>query len=76
MRFGCQVVSIHEKDEVVEPLLNRAVMSSINWAEVLQRSIARGVQIEGTQADGSALGLLPTPYPPEISIRQLAAGLL
>ncbi len=51
-------------------------MSSINWAEVLQRSIARGVQIEGTQADGSALGLLPTPYPPEISIRQLAAGLL
>jgi PIN domain nuclease of toxin-antitoxin system len=43
--------------EVVELLLNQAVTSSINWAEVLQRSIARGVEIEGMQADVEALGL-------------------
>lgn len=48
--------------EVVEPLLNQAVMSSVNWAEVLQRSLARGVQIEGMQADLEALGLQILPF--------------
>ena len=48
--------------EVVELLLNQAVTSSINWAEVLQRSIARGVEIEGMQADVEALGLQILPF--------------
>lgn len=48
--------------EIVEPLLNVAVMSSVNWAEVLQKSIARGVEIEGMRADVEALGLQIKPF--------------
>ena len=48
--------------EVVEPLLSQAAISSVNWAEVLQRSIAYGVQIEGMQADVEALGLEILPF--------------
>lgn len=48
--------------EVVEPLLHLAVISSVNWAEVLQRSIARGVHIERMQADVEALGLQILPF--------------
>ncbi|MBW4651307.1 MAG: type II toxin-antitoxin system VapC family toxin [Kastovskya adunca ATA6-11-RM4] len=48
--------------EVVEPLLNQSVMSSINWAEVLQKSISRGVQREGMQADLEAIGLQILPF--------------
>ena len=48
--------------EVVESLFNQAVMSSVNWAEVLQRSITRGVQIEGMQVDVEALGLQIIPF--------------
>lgn len=50
---------------IIEPLLNIAVMSSVNWAEVLQKSIARGVEIEGMRADVEALGLQIKPFTTE-----------
>jgi ribonuclease VapC len=48
--------------ETVEPLFNQAVISSVNWTEVLQRSISYGVPLEGMQADVEALGLQILPF--------------
>ena len=43
--------------EVVSPLLPRAVMSTVNWAEVLQRLVLAGLPIDGYREDLEALGL-------------------
>ena len=48
--------------EVVEPLLQRSVVSSVNWAEVVQRAFARGVQVAGMRQDFEALGLQILPF--------------
>lgn len=41
----------------VEALLGRAVISAVNWAEVLQRYQAHGVPSDGTRAELDALGV-------------------
>jgi PIN domain nuclease of toxin-antitoxin system len=43
-------------DRVAEAL-PRAAVSSVNWSEVLQKTIARGISIEGMRDDLQALGL-------------------
>lgn len=43
--------------EVVERLLGRAVISVVNWAEVLQRFRAHGVETTGKRDDVVALGV-------------------
>ena len=43
--------------EVVDGLLADARMASVNWAEVVQTSLAAGVDVEGMQEDLQALGL-------------------
>lgn len=43
--------------EAVEPLLGRSVVSSVNWAEVLQRYRAHGVEIAGKRESVEALGI-------------------
>jgi ribonuclease VapC len=43
--------------EVVEPLLGRSVISAVNWAEVLQRYRAHGVETVGTREGVEALGI-------------------
>ena len=48
--------------EVVEAELAEAAMSSLNWSEVLQKSLAHGIDITGLQADLEALGLLILPF--------------
>jgi PIN domain nuclease of toxin-antitoxin system len=48
--------------EKVEAVLANAVMSSVNWAEVMQKSVAAGVDVEGMQQDVSALGLAILPF--------------
>jgi PIN domain nuclease of toxin-antitoxin system len=48
--------------EKVEAVLANAVMSSVNWAEVMQKSVAAGVDVEGMQQDVSALGLTILPF--------------
>lgn len=48
--------------EVVEAELAEAAMSSLNWSEVLQKSLAHGVDIAGLQADLEALGLAILPF--------------
>lgn len=43
--------------EVVDRVLNEAIISSVNWAEVIQKSIAAEVEVEGMLEELQALGL-------------------
>ena len=43
--------------EAVEPQLGRAVVSAVNWAEVLQRYRAHGIDTEGKRDSVEALGV-------------------
>ena len=52
-------------NEVVDGVLAESVMSSVNWAEVVQKSIAVGVEIEGMLDDLLALGLRVEPFTTE-----------
>ena len=46
----------------VEPHIERGVMSSVNWAEVVQRSSASGIPLEGFRDDLEAVGLTISPF--------------
>ena len=49
----------------VEASLPEAVISSVNWAEVVQKSIAAGVNVDGLREDLEALGLRIVPFTAE-----------
>jgi PIN domain nuclease of toxin-antitoxin system len=51
--------------EAVEVVLAESVISSVNWAEVVQKSIAAGVTVDGMGDDLEALGLEIYPFAPE-----------
>ncbi|KAB8320707.1 type II toxin-antitoxin system VapC family toxin [Tolypothrix campylonemoides VB511288] len=51
--------------EAVEVVLTESVISSVNWAEVVQKSVAAGVVIDGMREDLEALGLIIAPFTPE-----------
>lgn len=51
--------------DVVDGVLTESVMSSVNWAEVIQKSIAAGVDVDGMLDDLQALGLRVEPFMPE-----------
>jgi len=51
--------------EAIEGVLAEAVMSSVNWAEVVQKSVVAGVVVEGMREDLEALGLETAPFTPE-----------
>ncbi|MBP5971974.1 type II toxin-antitoxin system VapC family toxin [Brasilonema sp. CT11] len=51
--------------EAVEVVLAESVISSVNWAEVVQKSVAAGVVIDGMREDLEALGLICAPFTPE-----------
>ena len=48
--------------EVVEPLIETAVVSSVNWSEVAQKSLERDVDIRGLREDLTGLGLTLAPF--------------
>jgi PIN domain nuclease of toxin-antitoxin system len=48
--------------EVVHGLLETAAMSSLNWSEVVQKSLDRQVDVEGLRQDLEALGLRIVPF--------------
>lgn len=48
--------------EVVEEAVEQAAMSTVNWSEVYQRWVARGVDVGGLRADVGALGLEIAPF--------------
>jgi len=44
--------------DAVDGVLADSVISSVNWAEVMQKSIAAGVEIDGMLDDLQSLGLM------------------
>ena len=48
--------------EVVQHLLPHAVMSSVNWSEVIQKALDRQVEVAGLREDVEALGLEIIPF--------------
>lgn len=46
----------------VEATLPEAVISSVNWSEVMQKSIAAAVDVNGMRGDLEALGLHIAPF--------------
>lgn len=48
--------------EPVEAQLASGAISSLNWSEVLQKSLAHGVEITGLRDDLEALGLVIWPF--------------
>lgn len=51
--------------EVVEAVLPESVISSVNWAEVVQKLIVAGVVVDGMREDLQSLGLAIAPFLPE-----------
>ncbi len=49
----------------VETALPEAIISSVNWAEVVQKSIAAAVDVKGMREDLEALGLRIVPFTAE-----------
>ncbi|MGH8480775.1 MAG: type II toxin-antitoxin system VapC family toxin [Gammaproteobacteria bacterium] len=49
----------------IEPLLDESAISSVNWAEVVQKSIAGGVDVDGLRKDVEDLGLSILPFTAE-----------
>lgn len=58
---------LHEEAgcEKAEPFLETGAVSTVNWSEVVQKSLARGVRVEGLRADMEALGLDILPFTAE-----------
>ena len=50
--------------EVVDGLLADARMASVNWAEVMQKSLSAGVDVDGMQEELQALGMRVEPLWP------------
>lgn len=51
--------------EIVDRVLAESVISSVNWAEVVQKSLAAGIEVNGMLEDLQALGLKVEPFTPE-----------
>ncbi|MBC1195381.1 type II toxin-antitoxin system VapC family toxin [Microcystis aeruginosa BLCCF158] len=51
--------------EVVDGVLEESVISSVNWAEVVQKAIAANVNVDGMLDDLQSLGLVVEPFSPE-----------
>jgi ribonuclease VapC len=47
--------------EAVEAAVEHSVMSSVNWSEVYQRALTRGIATAGLRADVEAVGLRIVP---------------
>lgn len=51
--------------DMVGEVLEHAIISSVNWSEVVQKAAAREVDVEGLRADVEALGLVVLPFSAE-----------
>jgi len=49
----------------VKAVLPTSAISAVNWSEVIQKSVARGVKVEGLREGLSALGLRILPFSAE-----------
>ena len=48
--------------EIVDGLLSDAHMASVNWAEVVQKALSAGVDVEGMRDDLQTLGMQVEPF--------------
>ena len=48
--------------EAVDSVLGSALITSVNWAEVLQKSLSAGVEAKGLRQELQALGLAVEPF--------------
>lgn len=48
--------------EKVQKVLQTSSISSVNWSEVVQKSLERGVEVEGMRQDLEVLGLEIVPF--------------
>jgi len=62
---GSRFLQNEPGNDRVEAVLPEAVISSVNWAEVVQKSITGGVDVDGMGADLEALGLGILPFTAE-----------
>jgi PIN domain nuclease of toxin-antitoxin system len=53
--------------------LEEAVISSVNWSEVVQKSLDRGVELDNLREDLKALGLSIAPF--DVEDAEIAAAL-
>jgi len=60
--------------ELVAPLLDGAVISTVNWSEVLARYVDLGLDITGREAEIESLGVSLSPFTSRQA--EIAAGLL
>lgn len=51
--------------EVIDQVLAESLISSVNWAEVVQKSIAARVNVDGMIDDLQIMGLRIEPFTPE-----------
>jgi ribonuclease VapC len=51
-----------EGSEVVEPLLEQAAISALNWSEVHHQALSHGADVAGLRGDLEALGLEIVPF--------------
>ena len=47
----------------VDQVISNSLISTVNWSEVLQKSLSRGIGIEGLREDVEALGLIIEGFP-------------
>ncbi len=48
--------------EIVEAAIDQGAISTVNWSEVYQRSVGRGVDVAGLRNDVEALGVEIVPF--------------
>lgn len=48
--------------EQVESVLDNAMMSTVNWSEVVQKALQRGVSVDGMRDDLQELGMQIIPF--------------
>lgn len=48
--------------DVVSNLLDQAIISTVNWCEVIQKCVAKGIDITGLSNDLAELGVSIEPY--------------
>lgn len=51
--------------EMVAAVLENSIVSAVNWAEVVQKAVAHGIDIDGMSEEMQALGLNVQPFSPE-----------
>lgn len=49
----------------VEPVLDGALVSAVNWAEVFQKSLSRQADVTGMREDFAEVGVIFEPFTPE-----------